>query len=80
MVRKGQKFEWVNTPKGAWGGSPNDPVKTRTAFEACKGETGYASASLTELNPDGSFRYRGDDSKTNTVFKSCLREKGLRVY
>jgi hypothetical protein len=81
MVRKGQKFEWVNTPRGAWGSaSSGNPEKSRTAFEACKTETGYASATLTELNSDGSFRYRGDDPKANAGFKSCLRGKGLRVY
>jgi len=77
MVQKGRKFEWANTPRGAWSGAPAE--KTRTVFEACKAETGYTSATLTEVNADGSFRYRGDDPKTNTVFKSCLRDKGLTV-
>jgi hypothetical protein len=82
MVKKGQKFDGTTiTPRGAWGGlSSGNPEKTRTAFEACKAETEYASAWLTEVNPDGSFRYRGDDPKVNTGFKSCLRDKGLRVY
>jgi hypothetical protein len=80
MVRKGRKFEWVNTPRGAWGGSSGNPERTKTVFEACRTETGYASATLTELNPDGGFRYRGDDPEANKAFKVCLRDKGLRIY
>lgn len=80
MVRKGQKFDWVNTPRGAWGGSSGSAEKTKTIFEHCKTETGYASATLTELNQDGGFRYRGDDREANKAFTSCLKDKGLRIY
>jgi len=80
MAKKGQKFGWANTPRGAWGGSAGNPEKTKATFEACKTETGYASATLTELNSDGGFRYRGDDPEANKAFKVCLRDKGLRIY
>ena len=80
MVRNGQKFEWTNTPRGVWGGLSGSSERTKTAFETCKTETGYASATLTELNPNGGFRYRGDDPEANKAFKVCLRDKGLRTY
>jgi hypothetical protein len=54
--------------------TPGSPEKTRANFEACKQQTGYPSATLMKLNPDGSFgyRYEGDDK----VFLRCLRDKG----
>jgi hypothetical protein len=50
--------------------------KTRAHFEECKEQSGYKTATLTEVNSDGSFLYTGDDPEANKVLKDCLSRKG----
>jgi hypothetical protein len=60
-------------PAGCATGSPE---KTRAHFEECKEQTGYKTATLTKVNPDGSFVYKGDDAEANKTLKACLDSKG----
>lgn len=58
------------------GCATGSPEKTRAHFEECKEQSGYKTAVLTEVNPDGSFLYKGDDPAANNALKACLSGKG----
>jgi hypothetical protein len=74
LQKAGRRFEWTNVPRT--GTSRGSPEKTMEHFEACKQESGYYAATISELNPDGSFRYGGGDPVANKAFKVCMTGKG----
>ena len=59
--------------------TPEQLVQIRADFEACREQSGYWGASITELNSDGTFRWTGDDPEANKVLKACLVGRGRRI-
>jgi hypothetical protein len=77
MERKGYTTQSASTlqPRP----TPEQLVQIRADFEACRERSGYWGASITEINPDGTFRWTGDDPEANKVLKACLVGRGRRI-
>jgi len=67
----------IATPSSA--GSIRQPAQIRADFDVCKEQSQYWTARLTEVTPDGQFRYEGDDPVGKKALVACLRAKGYRA-
>ena len=77
MQRKGYTTESASALQPRL--TPEQLVQIRSDFEACREQSGYWGASITEINSDGTFRWTGDDPEANKVLKACLAGRGRRI-